>query len=74
MQGTVRSFSPSDHTGTVLLDDGTEIPYGAAAFAAGGLRLLRSGQRVRLRLNEAGDEAVFVTILTLAEPGGRAPG
>jgi 2-phospho-L-lactate guanylyltransferase len=32
----------------VLLDDGTRVPFPAAAFAASGLRLLRIGQRVRL--------------------------
>jgi 2-phospho-L-lactate guanylyltransferase len=48
MQGTVASFDPRERSGTVLLDDGTEVPFPAAAFDASGLRLLRLGQRLRL--------------------------
>ena len=50
MQGTVRTFDTEKRSGSVLLDDGTELPFDAAAFAAGGLRLLRFGQRVNLAL------------------------
>jgi hypothetical protein len=49
---TVRHHDLDTRTGSVLLDDGTLLLYSAAAFDAGGLRLLRSGQRVRLRLDE----------------------
>lgn len=62
MQGTVRSFDPATRAGTVLLDDGTELPYDAAAFDAGGLRLARIGQRVALRADAEGR----ITALTLA--------
>ena len=62
MQGTVRTFDPDTRGGTVLLDDGTELPYDAAAFDAGGLRLARIGQRVALRADAAGR----ITALTLA--------
>ena len=62
MQGTVRSFDPETRGGTVLLDDGTELPYDAAAFDAGGLRLARIGQRVALRADSQGR----ITALTLA--------
>jgi 2-phospho-L-lactate/phosphoenolpyruvate guanylyltransferase len=62
MQGTVRTFDPETRSGTVLLDDGTELPYDAAAFDAGTLRLARLGQRVRLRTDPAGR----ITALTLA--------
>ena len=44
--------------------DGTELPYDDAAFTAGGVRLLRLGQRVRI---EVADSAVtFLTVATLA--------
>jgi cold shock CspA family protein len=46
MQGTVATFDPRTHTGTLLLDDGSEIGFPAAAFEKSGLRLLRLGQRV----------------------------
>ena len=62
MQGTVRSFDPETRGGTVLLDDGTELPYDASAFDAGGLRLARIGQRVALRADTEGR----ITALTLA--------
>lgn len=48
MQGTVADFDPDTRGGRVLLDDGTAIEFGADAFEASGLRLLRLGQRVRL--------------------------
>jgi 2-phospho-L-lactate guanylyltransferase len=47
---TVRDHDPVSGNGSVLLDDGTALAYDAAAFAAGGLRLLRSGQRVQVEL------------------------
>jgi cold shock CspA family protein len=46
MQGTVATFDPQTHTGTLLLDDGTELAFPATAFERSGLRLLRLGQRV----------------------------
>lgn len=66
MQATVRFFDPATRSGTVLLDDGTELPYDTAAFDAGGLLLLRLGQRVTLRVAEDADGATRVTALTLA--------
>jgi 2-phospho-L-lactate guanylyltransferase len=67
MQGTVRSFDPATRGGTVLLDDGTELPYDAAAFDAGGLRLARIGQRVALRA-DAGGRITALTLATLPLP------
>ena len=43
MQGTVATFDPDTRSGTLLLDDGTELAFGAPAFDASGLRLLRLG-------------------------------
>lgn len=70
MQATVRSFDPRSRSGTVLLDDGVELPYDAEAFDAGGVRLLRSGQRVRIETREgpAGRTVGFLTIATLSDP------
>ncbi|MGN6331073.1 MAG: cold-shock protein [Motilibacteraceae bacterium] len=64
MQATVRSFDPDSRSGTVLLDDGVELPYDAAAFDAGGLRLLRVGQRVRLDVVVDGLTVVRLTLAT----------
>jgi cold shock CspA family protein len=63
VQGTVATFDPDTGSGTVLTDDGRRIPFDRAAFAAGGLRLLRPGQRVRM--DTADGRVVRVTIVTL---------
>ncbi|PZS26243.1 MAG: hypothetical protein DLM59_18625 [Pseudonocardiales bacterium] len=64
MQATVRSYDPETRTGSVLLDDGTPVDFGRTAFDAGGLRLLRLGQRVRLDTHANGT-ILRVTIATL---------
>ena len=46
MQGTVATYDPETHAGTLLLDDGTQLAFPAEAFRRSGLRLLRLGQRV----------------------------
>ena len=61
MQATVRGYDPGTRSGTVFLDDGTVLVFGAAALGGSGLRLLRPGQRVRIRRDDAG----AVTALTL---------
>lgn len=66
MQATVRSFDPGDRTGSVFLDDGTALAFGAEAFDAGGLRLVRPGQRVNLRMSEG--RIAVVTLATFAPP------
>ncbi len=63
MQATVKDFDPATGSGSVLLDDGRELAFDGPAFAAGGLRLLRFGQRVRLDCD--GDRVVRITIHTL---------
>ncbi|HCA86834.1 MAG TPA: hypothetical protein DEQ61_15885, partial [Streptomyces sp.] len=58
MQATAYTYDSETRSGSVLLDDGTPMDFGAAAFDAGGLRLLRPGQRVRIELrDEAADGA-----------------
>jgi cold shock CspA family protein len=54
MQGTVATFDVRAHTGTLILDDGTELAFPAEAFARSGLRLLRLGQRVTVATDPAG--------------------
>jgi cold shock CspA family protein len=48
MQGTIATFDPGTRSGTLLLDDGSELAFGAQAFDRSGLRLLRLGQRVSI--------------------------
>jgi 2-phospho-L-lactate guanylyltransferase len=54
MQATVADFDPVLRSGRLLLDDGTSVTYGAAAFDSSGLRLLRSGQRLTVHLGADG--------------------
>ncbi len=69
VQASVRTFSPETRSGTVLLDDGVELPFDSAAFDASGLRRLRFGQRVRIRTEGEGAAArvTFLTIATLPD-------
>ncbi|KOU76732.1 2-phospho-L-lactate guanylyltransferase [Streptomyces sp. MMG1533] len=64
MQATAYTYDPDSHSGQVLLDDGTPVPFDAPAFDAGGLRLLRPGQRVRIETEGEG-EARRITLVTL---------
>jgi len=63
VQATVATFDPATGAGTVLFDDGRSEDFDGDAFAAGGLRLLRLGQRVRLEY--ADGRVARVTIATL---------
>ncbi|MGK5636957.1 hypothetical protein ACSNOK_01340 [Streptomyces sp. URMC 126] len=67
MQATAYTYDPETRCGSVLLDDGTPVPFDAAAFDAGGLRLLRPGQRVRIEMTDTADgpEPRRVTLVTL---------
>lgn len=66
MQGTAYTYDPETRAGSVLLDDGTPLPFDTAAFDAGGLRMLRPGQRVRIEVEGEGERrrVVFVTLQT----------
>jgi hypothetical protein len=62
-QGTVRDFDEQTRTGSLFLDDGSVLAFGPDAFDAGGLRLLRVGQRVRYEAGPGG--ITLVTLVTL---------
>ncbi|WP_316741239.1 hypothetical protein [Streptomyces sp. MK7] len=64
MQATAYTYDPYSRSGQVLLDDGTPVPFDASAFDAGGLRLLRPGQRVRIETEGEG-AALRITLVTL---------
>lgn len=66
MQATVRSYDAGTRSGSVLLDDGTDFEFDAAAFEAGGLRLLRFGQRVNIAM--AGERISVITLGTFPLP------
>ncbi|MGW3495609.1 hypothetical protein [Streptomyces sp. NPDC001020] len=64
MQATAYTYDPETRTGQVLLDDGTPLAFDAPAFDAGGLRLLRPGQRVRIETEGEGEDR-HITLVTL---------
>ncbi|WP_416979481.1 hypothetical protein [Streptomyces sp. T028] len=64
MQATAYTYDPDTRSGQVLLDDGTPVPFDARAFDAGGLRLLRPGQRVRIEV-EGPKDSPRITLVTL---------
>ncbi|MGI8335603.1 hypothetical protein ACRYCC_37105 [Actinomadura scrupuli] len=71
MQGTVRTYDAATRSGSVFLDDGTRLDFQAPAFDAGGLRLLRLGQRVNLAVAEG--EIIAITLSTFPLPPAPAP-
>ncbi|MCM1976743.1 MULTISPECIES: hypothetical protein [Streptomyces] len=64
MQATAYTYDAETRSGQVLLDDGTPVPFDTAAFDAGGLRLLRPGQRVRVEV-EGPKDRPRITLVTL---------
>lgn len=64
MQATAYTYDEDTRSGSVLLDDGTPVPFDAPAFDVGGLRLLRPGQRVRIE-TEGDGAALRITLVTL---------
>jgi 2-phospho-L-lactate guanylyltransferase len=57
MQATVVTFDADQGNGSVVLDDGTSLPFSASAFEGSGLRFLRPGQRVSVVVAGAGATA-----------------
>ncbi|CAN5611466.1 hypothetical protein BH23ACT6_BH23ACT6_15290 [soil metagenome] len=56
MQASVHEFDGNSGTGTLLLDSGLIVSFGAHVFAASGLRLLRVGQRLSIELEPSSQE------------------
>ncbi|MDP9393194.1 MAG: hypothetical protein M3Q27_02545 [Actinomycetota bacterium] len=67
MQATVRSYDEQTRSGSVILDDGVELPFGAAALVGSRLRHVRPGQRVRIRVSPERDRVTRLTLATFAE-------
>ena len=51
-QGTIKEFDDANRTGSLLLDDGTEIGIDASSVEGAGIITLRIGQRVRFDVAE----------------------
>ncbi|CAN5636147.1 hypothetical protein BH24ACT15_BH24ACT15_29770 [soil metagenome] len=55
-QGTVKSFDQQTRSGSLVLDDLTELHYDAQTFDASRLLELRIGQRVRFEVEGEEDQ------------------
>jgi len=71
VQATVHRYDEDSRSGTVLLDDGLELGFDSDAVAAGQMRFLRFGQRVRIRTTGSGSDqrVTYLILATLADPG-----
>ena len=63
MQGTIKEFSEETRSGSIVLDDGSEMVLPADAFSRSGLLKLAAGQRVRFDVTDGAVSSV--TIVTL---------
>ena len=57
-QGTIRDYRDEDRSGSLLLDDRTEVLIDPSSTEGSGLRSLRIGQRVSLDVAEEGGKKV----------------
>lgn len=86
MQATVRSYDPLTGSGSVLLDDGRELTFPGGALRGSGVRSLRSGQRVQVKVSDSALSALdssqpapgaaqitALTVYTLPEAGYLTP-
>lgn len=53
-QGTVKDYDEESRTGSLLMDDRTEVAIDPTSMEGSGVRFLRLGQRVRFELVEEG--------------------
>jgi 2-phospho-L-lactate guanylyltransferase len=57
-QGTVKDYDEQTRTGSLLMEDRTEVAIDPTSMEGSGLRFLRLGQRVRFDLVEEGGRKV----------------
>ncbi len=67
MQASVHRFEPDSGAGSVLLDDGREVPFNGDVFAASSLHHLRSGQRLSITLDDEGTEVDRLWIVGIGD-------
>ncbi len=54
MQATIHTVDPQSGAGSVLFDDGREVPFPTSALVGSGLRRVVIGQRISLTCDEGG--------------------
>jgi len=68
MQASVHRYEVESGSGSVLLDDGREIPFDGKVIDASGLRLLRPGQRVSIEMSDAELTRLWIVGIGDSEP------
>lgn len=68
-QGTIKTYDHESRTGSLLLDDETEVEIDPTSMEGSEIRYLRIGQRVKFDLTEESGKKVARTlrIVTFAE-------
>lgn len=61
-QGTIKDYEAEDRSGSLLLEDGTEVRLDAASLEGSGIRSLRIGQRVKFDIVEDAGTKVARTL------------
>jgi len=61
-QGTIKEFDIAERTGSLLMEDRTEVGIDATSVEGSGIRTLRIGQRVKFDLIEEGGRKVARTL------------
>jgi cold shock CspA family protein len=61
-QGTVKDFDVQERTGSLLMEDHTEVQIDATSMEGSRLRFLRIGQRVRFDLVDEGGRKLARTL------------
>lgn len=67
MQATVYRFA-DDSSGSVLADNGRDLPFSSAVFRASGLRHLRPGQRVSVEVGAEGISRLWIVGVGPGQP------
>lgn len=68
MQASVHRYDDNSGSGSVLLDDGREIPFDVSVFDASGLRHVRVGQRVSIEMSGAALTRLWIVGIGAGEP------
>lgn len=61
-QGTIKTYDRESRTGSLLLDDETEIEIDPTSMEGSGIRYLRIGQRVKFDLAEESGKRLARTL------------
>jgi cold shock CspA family protein len=68
MQASVHKYDDESGSGSVLLDDGREVPFDGIAFDASGLRHVRPGQRVSIEMSASAVTRLWIVGIGDGEP------